>query len=265
MPQIYLMNSDGSAKQRITNTAEGACQPAWSPDGESLAFISPCTSNQEIYPGSTIFWINISEPERVFNLPFTPGGDFDPVWSPDGNQIAFTSLRDFNRAQIYVYDFEDNEFTSLSANTVRDNQPAWSPDGKLIAFITTRRGPYQIWIMDNQGGNPTIISRSGSAKNSHPVWSPDGRIILFTQSELPGGVPWLVWMLANEGNTIEYRLVQEVIPMREASYSPDGNWIAFESWPAGSNHDIYIMGPTGIGNRRLTDDEAIDFDPVWRP
>ena len=258
------MNSDGTAQNQITEMPEGACQPAWSPDGLRLAFISPCGGNQEIYPGAGIFIMNVDGSE-VTPLPSVPGGDFDPIWSPDGTRIAFTSLRDFNRAQIYEIVLEDNSVRSLSANTVRDSQPAWSPEGTEIAFVTTRRGPYQIWIMNQDGEEAVLLSRSGSLKNTHPDWSPDGQVIMFTQTELLGGVPRLVAMRVAEGNLIDTRVIREVIPMRESEYSPDGAWIAFESWPEGSNHDIYIMTPTGSGRQRLTDQDGFEFDAAWRP
>lgn len=264
LPQIWLMNSDGTASRQITDMQEGACQPAWSPDGERLAFISPCGGNQETYPGAGIFIINVDGSETT-PLPSAPGGDFDPAWSPDGSSIAFTSLRDYNRAQIYEIDLEDNDVHSISANTVRDSQPAWSPDGREIAFVTTRRGPYQIWIMDPDGEAAVLLSRSGSLKDTHPDWSPDELVIMFTQTELLGGVPRLVAMRVEEGNLIENRVVQEVIPMRESDYSPDGAWIAFESWPEGSNHDIYIMTANGSVRQRLTDQEGFEFDAAWRP
>ena len=264
LPQIWLMNSDGTAPRQITEMEEGACQPAWSPDGARLAFIAPCGGNQETYPGAGIFITNWDGSETI-PLPSAPGGDFDPAWSPDGSRIAFTSLRDYNRAQIYEIDLEDNSVRSLSANTVRDSQPAWSPEGLEIAFITTRRGPYQIWIMDQAGEDAALLSRSGSLKNTHPDWSPDGLTIMFTQTELLGGVPRLVHMRVEEGNLYESRVVGEVIPMRESDYSPDGTWIAFESWPDGSNHDIYIMTPNGLGRQRLTDQEGFEFDAAWRP
>lgn len=264
LPQIWLMNSDGTASHQITDMPEGACQPAWSPDGQRLAFISPCAGNQEIYPGAGIFIINVDGTGLVA-IASVPGGDYDPDWSPDGATLIFTSLRDYNRAQIYEVTLADNNVRSLSANKVRDSQAVWSPDGGEIAFVTTRRGPYQIWIIGNDGGDAILLSRSGSLKDTHPDWSPDGQVIIFTQSELLGGVPRLVAMRVEEGNLIENQVVQEVIPMREASFSPDGAWIALESWPEGSNHDVFIMTPNGLGRQRLTDDEALDFDPVWRP
>ena len=264
IPQIWLMNADGTAARQITDIPDGACQPAWSPGGEQLAFISPCGGNQEIYPGAAIWIIDVDGTDP-FALPSVPGGDFDPNWSPDGEKIIFTSLRDFNRAQVYEFNLVDESVRSLSANTVRDSQPVYSPDGKQIAFVTTRRGPYQIWIMDDEGDEANLLSRSGSLKDSHPDWSPDGQAIMFTQNELLGGVPRLVAMRVEEGNLIENRVIRETIPMREAAYSPDGAWIVFESWPEGTNHDIFIMTHNGLGRQRLTSDQALDFDPAWRP
>jgi eukaryotic-like serine/threonine-protein kinase len=264
IPQIWMMDAAGTAQRQITNIEEGACQPSWSPDGQRLVFISPCAFNQEIYPGASLFIINVDGTE-VIPLPTQPGGDFDPAWSPDGKSIVFTSLRDYNRAQIYVINLEDNSVQSLSNNTVRDAQPSWSPDGSQIAFVTTRRGPYQVWIMDRDGGNPTLFSRSGSLKNSRPVWSPNGDVILFTQSEVLGGIPRLIAARLEEVTFRENRVVRELTPMREASYSPDGYWIAYESWPEGRDHNIYIMTTNGLGKQQLTFDPSFEFDPVWRP
>jgi Tol biopolymer transport system component len=252
------MNADGSGVTRLTDDTAIDYSPDWSPDGKVIAFRSHHDGAADIYV------INVDGTGMV-RLPTIPGGDFDPAWSPDGTHLAFTSLRDYNRAQVYNIDLADNKVTSLSANKVRDNQPFWSPDGRQLVFVSTRRGPYQIWTMSSDGGNQTLFSRSGSLKDTHPVWSPDGQSILFTQSEVLGGVPRLVAVRVAAGNFLETGVTNAVIPMREASYSPDGSWIAFESWPDGTNHDIFIMTPNGLGRQRLTDDAALEFDPAWRP
>lgn len=264
LPQIWLISADGTSQRQITDMPEGACQPDWSPDGSKVVFISPCASNQEIYPGASLFVIN-ADGSGLTPLPTTPGGDFDPAWSPDGKKIAFTSLRDYNRSQIYVINLEDSSVESVSANTVRDSQPAWSPDGERIAFVSTRRGPYQIWTMAKDGSDPKLFTRSGSLKNSKPAWTRDGQAILFTQSEVLGGIPRLVAVRLGEGIHTENRIIPDRTPMREAVYSPDGFWIAFESWPDGVNHNIYIMTVNGLARQQVTSEVAYDFDPAWRP
>jgi Tol biopolymer transport system component len=119
--------------------------------------------------------------------------------------------------------------------------------------------------MSSDGGDQTLFSRSGSLKDTHPVWSPDGQVILFTQSEVLEGVPRLVTIRVTAGNFQESRVVKELIPMREAAYSQDGAWVAYEGWPDGSNHDIFSMTSKGLGRQRLTDDPAFEFDPAWQP
>ena len=264
LPQIWLMNADGSGQRQITDLPDGACQPAWSPDGERLVIISPCSGNQEVYLSASLFIIN-ADGSGLMPLPTLPGGDFDPSWSPDGQQITFTSLRDYNRAQVYTINLENNEVVSLSANKVNDSQPAWSLEGDQIAFVTTRKGPYQIWLMDRDGSDQTLFTRSGSLKNTHPDWSPDGQVILYTQSEELGSFPSLTVARITDETFSESQVGSEVVPRREGVYSPDGFWIAFESWPDGFNHDLFIMTTNGLQLQRLTTDSAYDFDPVWRP
>jgi len=109
-PQIWLMNVDCTAGHQITDMDEGACQPAWAPDGKRLVFISPCGGNQEMYPGASLFITNVDV------LTFCPydsaSGDFDPAWSPDGNTIIFTTLREANLPQIYSINLIDHTVQS---------------------------------------------------------------------------------------------------------------------------------------------------------
>jgi Tol biopolymer transport system component len=63
----------------------------------------------------------------------------------------------------------------------------------------------------------------------------------------------------------ESRVSANQAPMREGDYSPDGNWIVFEGYPDGVNHDIYIMTAGGTSLLQLTTSESFDFDPAWSP
>jgi Tol biopolymer transport system component len=53
--------------------------------------------------------------------------------------------------------------------------------------------------------------------------------------------------------------------MRDAVYSPDGYWLAFEGWEMGGSHNIYVVSINGAGLSSVTNDAVLDFDPVWRP
>ncbi len=265
VPQIFIMNSDGSDLRQLTDAQLGACQPDWSPDGSRLVFISPCESNQELYETASLFIIN-ADGSGLEPLPSTGGGDFDPAWSPDGRMIAFTSLRNAFKPQVFILHLESQEIQTLSLADFRDYQPEWSPDGAKILFVTTRNGPYQVWTMNVDGSEQFRFTASGSLWDTYPVWSPDGQVILYTQRE-QGGIPSLVAARYPDGGAAEFRVYPYpgAIPMREANYSPDGSWLVFESWPDGALHDIYMMRPNGSDLTQLTFDPADDFDPDWRP
>jgi len=266
LPQIWMINTNGTGLHQITNNPLGACQPDWSPDGTRLVYISPCEENRESYRGASMYIANADGSNDV-QLPTVSGGDYDPDWSPDGSKLVFTSLRNGEWPQIFVMDLATQEVTQLSQDKFRDQQPVWSPDGSQIVFISTVNGPYQIWTMNTDGSSPQRFSVSRDLKNTFPVLSPTGNLIVFTQSGGEGTLPYIQGAIYPGGADQEFHVYPffGAIPMREADFSPDGFWLAVESWPDGVLHDIYTMTPNGQEFSRLTTDPAADFDPVWRP
>jgi serine/threonine protein kinase len=262
--QVWVMNIDGSNMRQVSDMPEGACQPSWSPDGARLVFISPCEKNDVLYRGTGLFMAN-ADGSDVTPLANVPGGDFDPAWSPGGNKIAFASVRITGRPRIYAIELSDNSVEMLSTQYSYDRQPAWSSDGQHIAFVTTQKGPVQIWTMEADGSNQDIYSRSADAINTYPSWSVNGEMIMFNQVDRPGGIPSIVVASYDNGDYSEFRYDMGPVPVKEPRYSPDGLWLVFESWPRGSNHDIFIMTASGAGRVQLTDDPFLDFDPAWRP
>jgi Tol biopolymer transport system component len=164
-----------------------------------------------------------------------------------------------------VYLIEEEEVVPLEGVGLVNIQGSWSKDGRSIVFVTTRRGPFQIWLMNADGSEQSLFSRSGDAKNTSPDLSPDGRLVVFTQRELPSGIPYIVEAPISEDGLSEFKLTGLGSPARAPKYSPDGEWLAIESWPDGDNHDIYLLNRESREIIQLTFDPAFDFDPAWRP
>jgi len=266
--QIVSLALGGSGEpETLTDIDGGACQPAWSPDGSQLLFISPCSQNRDSYPASTLFLINADGSELRALLP-DAGGDYDPAWSPDGELIAFTSLRENNRPQIHIYVLQSGELRNLSDSASPEFMPSWSPDGNFIVFVSTGAGQAQIWTMEANGAAKAFFSRSDNRRNIDPDWSPDGQKILFVQSPLSGGIPSAREASWAEGGSDRGRDEQAVIPstmpMRGAVYSADGKWMAFSSNPDGSNHDIFIVALGSGEISQFTFGESAEIDPNWR-
>lgn len=83
-------------------------------------------------------------------------------------------------------------------------------------------------------------------------------------------IPWLLKLrIDDRGKAADVRIppfgVGESGPIWEADLSPDMNWIAYEGWPDGNNHDIFLMDSKGENRQRLTTDPGFDFNPVWIP
>ena len=270
IPQIYLVNIDGTDLTPITNLDGGACQPTWSPDGSKFAFISPCRKRSDFfenfYTNSSLYVMDM-DGLVIKQITTSPGADFDPAWSPDGKRIAFTSLRDGNK-QIYTLDVDSQVVTRLTKPdvNVENSQPAWSPTGNQIAYLVKRVDTYQVWTMTDIGQSNEQLIRSGQTLwDFSPTWSRDGKVLLFNQRRNSGFSPPWVMSIQFDANQSVTRLNLPV-PTEDVEYSPDGLWLVAEGLdPGASNRDIYMMTITGGSRTRLTDNPAEDFDPAWRP
>ena len=267
LPQIWIMSADGKDPRQLTDEVGGACQPAFSPDGKQLVFITPCDRNKEAYPTASLKVIPDVDAENieVIPLPYSPGGDYDPAWSPDGTKIAFTSLRETGSPRIYVMDMLDKSISVLTPLFIRSYQPAWSPDGKQLVYVEEKTFG-RIKILNPDGSSELLLEEPLEASDVHPAWSPNGEYIQFTRYPLQGKPPFLIGVSLNNNGQSQDPLQVAIrsVPMREAQFSPDGLWLVFESW-TGPNHEISIMTTNGSSRKELSNDPSYDFDPTWRP
>ena len=271
-PQIWLMNIDGTDPLQLTNRPDGACQPAWSQDGIQLVYVSPCKKNEDKYLNSALYLIN-ADGTGERQLTDGIGGDYDPAWAPNA-LIVFASDRS-NIPNIYVIDpAAGGEPVALTKNSP-NFQPDWSPDGQSIAFVSMRSGTPKLFTMPNvgelgAGGKRAMeFSRGSEFAYVNPEYSPDGEYLMFLKSVYPpdrSELPMLVGSKLVDIGLKEFTVASQerVGTIKEADFSPDGNWILFESWP-GVIHDIWLMSANGSDKRQITQDAALDFDAAWRP
>ncbi|HKP02325.1 MAG TPA: hypothetical protein VJU77_03100 [Chthoniobacterales bacterium] len=238
--EIYVMDADGGNPINITNRPPSNDNgPAWSPDGNKIAFSSNRSGQEFIYVMNT----NGSNPVRV--------GTFwrrNPSWSPDGAKIACD-----DGSNIYVMNANGtNEvaLTSQASGSYSSQYPAWSPDGGKIAFVARRPGfQPNIYVMNADGSNQTDLTQSAT-EAANPAWSPDGTRIAYTKK---GGI----FVMSAYGTN------RTLLPNTEACYepawSPDGTKIL-----ATRSEGIFVMNADGSNQAAITSNSFHDSGPSWQ-
>ncbi|HKZ32607.1 MAG TPA: hypothetical protein VJ648_09675, partial [Vicinamibacteria bacterium] len=230
-PDIYLQRVGGRNPLNLTpDSPEADTAPAFSPDGERIAFCSERDGPRSIYVmGST--------GESVKRL--TDSG-FDPAWSPDGKQIVFSDREGqdpYSRnvpAHLWVVPAAGGEIRQLTRQGDAV-QPRWSPNGRRIAYWGLKEGSGQrdIWtIPADATGEPVPLEvTSDPTMDWNPAWSPDGRSLYFA-SERGGSMN--LWRVAIDEASGRLRGEPEPVttPSRTSgsiSFSRDGRLLMFVS------------------------------------
>jgi hypothetical protein len=163
---IDLGPSGAEGVVNITPDLYSDRNPAWSPDGDRIAFDTTRDSNQEVFTMDV-------DGGNLDRLTTHPAGDTDPNWSPSGDALAFTSTRDGTDA-IYTMDADGTAQTRRTGLGAGPSwQPAWSPDGTRIVFSGVRGGTSPQLIVITADG--AFESQSGNATGRadyEPDWQP---------------------------------------------------------------------------------------------
>ncbi|MFQ6089351.1 MAG: MJ1477/TM1410 family putative glycoside hydrolase [Candidatus Methanofastidiosia archaeon] len=191
--------------------------------------------------------------------------DQNPAFSPNGQNILFSSKRNGNGDNLNIWKMNVNEKNPVPLTNEPEadnvNMPGGSWNGVInrIAFSSDRSGNDEIWIMNVDGSNPVQLTNN-SARDWEPTFSPDGNWVVF-QSDRDGN--WEIYKIdVVTSETI--RLTTNPTDDCEPNWSPVGDKIVFQSNRNG-NWEIYTMNIDGTNQYDVTNDPAEDTDPAWSP
>lgn len=148
---LWLVNIDGSNRKMLTKGVGLQYDPAWSSDGETIAYISGHGyQTHELY---VIDSGGINKRKLTDNKAL----ELLPTFSPDGKQLAYVSDI-IGNYEIWLTDIDGCSKKQLTNYEGIDTRPCWSPDGQQILFVSNRSGTQQLWLMNKDGSNPRQLT-----------------------------------------------------------------------------------------------------------
>ncbi|MEW5786571.1 MAG: Tol-Pal system beta propeller repeat protein TolB [Pseudomonadota bacterium] len=168
--ELQVADADTQNAITVAASAEPLISPAWSPDGQRLAYVSFEDKKPVVYVQ------NLADGSRRAVARFR-GSNSAPAWSPDGKRLAVTLSKD-ETSQIYLLNLDTGEATRFTRGGALDTEPVFSPDGRWLYFTSDRGGTPQIYKASLPEGQVSRVTFEGSY-NVSPALSPDGKTLAF--------------------------------------------------------------------------------------
>jgi TolB protein len=249
---IYKADIGSEEKDVLVEDVFVTYGPVFSPDGNEILFKSNEPDSERVYTVRT----DGTGLENITSK--VPGIDY-AVYSPDGKTVAF-GWESKSENKVGLWDLKSGNVTYLPENGPPAYCPRFAPNNKLIAYLIREDDDFHLSVMDTAGKNCRRLVYDKPVGPLHYNFSPDCRSIAF----MAEGDEWreAIYTIKVNGED-EKRLTYNQSRDGNPVYSPDGQFIAFESM-AFDKTEIFIMKSDGTGLRRLTPD-GHNRDPIFSP
>jgi TolB protein len=251
--RLIVSDADGENPHVVMQSNEPLMSPAWSPDGQSLAYVS----FEDRLPSVYIQALKSGERRRVSAH---AGVNQAPAWSPDGKKLALTLSTKDGNLDVYVMDLTTQALTRITDDPGIDTEPQWSKDGQTLYFTSDRAGGPQIYRVGIQSGDkPRRLTFQGSY-NARPRVSPDESQLAFVTQE-DGAYRIATMDLRGRGDVqVLTKGHFDVSP----SYAPNGAEIIYASRDRGRGV-LALVSADGRVQERLVSSEGELQEPAWAP
>ena len=250
--QLIVADADGENPHLILESRYPIMSPAWSPDGQWLAYVSFESKLSGVY----VQLVRTGERRLVSARAGVNGA---PAWSPDGRKLALTLGGSNGNPDIYVLDLASQNLTRITDDPAIDTEPEWSPDGRSLYFTSDRAGSPQIYqISASGGGRPRRITFEGNY-NARPRVSADGTELAMVTLD-GGSYRIAVQDLASGAVRVLTRGRLDESP----SFAPNGATLIY-SQREGARGALATISVDGLTGLRLKAQQGVICDPAWGP